>query len=569
MHFENQGSADTPILEDIQAIDTTFMRLGAKEFLLHHAVGSPSNGTDYGPLETALSPGVVKRISAAGGRSTNSDWSYFNVAWENRGAIVVVGWPGQWSAEFARDGGTSLRIRAGQELTHLRLKPGESIRSPRIVLQFWSERDRIGSQNIWRRWMEEHSMPKPGGQLPQPHLYASSSRAYGEMIGANEENQIMHIDRYLEEGIKLDYWWMDAGWYICDGQWPKVGTWEVDPQRFPRGFKPISDHAHGKGLKILVWFEPERVHPGTWLYEKHPEWLLSSGNGNRLLNLGDPAARQWLTDHIDKLITDNGIDLYRQDFNIDPLQFWRGNDAPDRQGITENRYVQGLLAYWDELLRRHPNLLIDACASGGRRNDLEVMRRAIPLWRTDYPFHSTNSQAMTYGIAFWLPSFGTGTVACGSVGYYGGGKTPVEPYAFWSDVTPNLGLGIDVRVKDLDYAKLRTLIDGWRSISRYYYGDYYPLTPYSLSDAQWMGWQFHDPDKQEGMIQVFRRPQSIYEAARMKLRGLDPAATYELRELNTGQTQAVRGDELLERGLLVTISQQPGAAILVYSPQAR
>ncbi len=569
VYFENQGTVDTPILEHIQAVDSTFARLGAGEFVLHHAVGSPSNGTDYGPLETPLGPGVVKRISAAGGRSTNSDWSYFNVAWENRGAIVAVGWPGQWSAEFARDGGTSLRIRAGQELTHLRLKPGESIRSPLIVLQFWTECDRIDSQNIWRRWMAKYSMPKPAGQLPQPHLYASSSRAYGEMIGANEANQIMHIDRYLEVGIKLDYWWMDAGWYICDGQWPKVGTWEVDPQRFPRGFKPISDHAHAKDVKILVWFEPERVHPGTWLHDQRPQWLLSMGDGSKLLNLGDPAAREWLTDHVDKLITDSGIDLYRQDFNIDPLGFWRANDPEDRQGITENRYVTGLLAYWDELIRRHPNLLIDACASGGRRNDLEVMRRAIPLWRTDYPFHSTNSQAMTYGISFWLPSYGTGTVACGSAGYYGGGKTPVEPYAFWSDVTPNLGLGIDVRETDLDYAKLRSLIAGWRTISSYYYGDFYPLTRYSLSDDDWMGWQFDEPEKGGGMLQVFRRPASIFEAGRLKLRGLDPTADYVVRELNTNQTRHVRGEELMARGLLVTISEQPGAAIFVYTKAAR
>ena len=89
----------------------------------------------------------------------------------------------------------------------------------------------------------------------------------------------MHIDRYLEEGLKLDYWWMDAGWYVQQQGWPQVGTWEVDPKRFPRGFRPISDHAHAKGVKILVWFEPERVMPGTWLYENHPEWLLRASPG--------------------------------------------------------------------------------------------------------------------------------------------------------------------------------------------------------------------------------------------------------------------------------------------------
>ena len=66
------------------------------------------------------------------------------------------------------------------------------------------------------------------------------------MIGANEANQIMHIDRYLEERLKIDYWWMDAGWYVQKEGWPQVGTWEVDRTRFPNGFKPISEHAHAR-----------------------------------------------------------------------------------------------------------------------------------------------------------------------------------------------------------------------------------------------------------------------------------------------------------------------------------
>ena len=189
-------------------------------------------------------------------------------------------------------------------------------------------------------------------------------------------------------------------------------------------------------MKILVWFEPERVAPGTWLSEHHPEWLLSTrhdqrrpgaGNDNRLLNLGNPAARQWLTEHVDKLVTGQGIDLYRQDFNINPLSFWQAADTADRQGITENHYVCGYLAYWDELRRRHPSMLIDSCASGGRRNDLETMRRAVPLWRSDYAYEAIGHQGMTYGISLWLPYHGTGTVASSAAPYYGGGFTPSSP----------------------------------------------------------------------------------------------------------------------------------------------
>ena len=113
-------------------------------------------------------------------------------------------------------------------------------------------------------------------------------------------------------------------------------------------------------------------------------------------------------DHIDKLLTEQGIDLYRQDFNMDPLDYWRTHDAPDRQGITEIRHVTGYLAFWDELRRRHPGLLIDTCASGGRRNDLETLRRAVPLWRTDYILEPIGTQCCTYGISSWIPFHGTG-----------------------------------------------------------------------------------------------------------------------------------------------------------------
>ena len=60
-----------------------------------------------------------------------------------------------------------------------------------------------------------------------------------------------------------------------------------------------------------------------------------------------------------------------------PLDFWRGNDPPDRQGMTEIRYIEGLYALWDEPRGRHPGLLIDDCASGGRRIDLEMISRSV------------------------------------------------------------------------------------------------------------------------------------------------------------------------------------------------
>jgi alpha-galactosidase len=283
------------------------------------------------------------------------------------------------------------------------------------------------------------------------------------------------------------------------------------------------------------------------------------------LNLGNDEARGWLTEHVDQLLTEQGIDLYRQDFNMDPLNAWRSNDAPDRQGITEIKHVTGYLAYWDELRRRHPNMLIDSCASGGRRNDLETMRRAVPLWRSDYAFEAIGHQCMTYGISLWLPFHGTGTIAARNAPYYGSGLTPVEPYAFWSNVSPSLGFGIDMRVREIDYAALRRLIGQWREMNPNYYGDFYPLTTWSRDDQVWIAWQFDRPEQGEGVVQAFRRDKSSYESARFKLRGLDATARYAVANLDTPTTrQELTGSDLRDRGLLVEIPSRPAAEVITY-----
>lgn len=551
LYFRNTGQADTPILAKIQALDVRCEHSGMDEVTLHHQVGSPCAANDYQPFDTRLKGGESKRITAAGGRPTNTDLPYFNIEWPGEGLIAVVGWPGQWAAEFSRDEAQGLTIRAGQELTHLKLLPGEEIRTPLMVLQFWKG-DRVRAQNVWRRWMLAHNLPRPGGKLPPIQIAACSSHQFGEMINADSESQKLFIDRYLEEGLKLDYWWMDAGWYWNKDGWGNTGTWEVDTNRFPGGLRPICDHAHAKGVKTIVWFEPERVTAGTWLTENHPEWILG-GAGGGLLNLGNPEALKWVTDHVDKLLTEQGIDLYRQDFNMDPLGGWRGNDAEDRQGMTEIRHVEGYLAYWDELRRRHPDMLIDSCASGGRRNDLETLRRAVPLLRSDYIMEPIGNQGHTYGIAFWMPYYGTGT-----------GSKEISPYLIRSVLCPHFTAVFDVRRKDLDYDMIRRIMGQWRQFAEYYLGDYYPLTPYSLEKNVWMAWQFDCPEKGEGLVQAFRRDACPDGSIRLRLCGLEPDAKYELTSLDTPGTPQWTGRELMEKGLDVAISEQPGSAVIVY-----
>lgn len=568
LYFRNTGSTDTPMLADIQALDTRLRRRGGCEFSLRYNRGDTCTPASYQPMTKPLGPGEEFHSSPSGGRPTNGAFPYFNLRAGSEGVIVVVGWPGQWAAHFTRDEERSIRIVAGQQRTRLRLRPGEEVRSPLIVLQFADRGDWIDSQNRWRRWMIEHNLPRPGGRpLPLPQFNACSSHQFAEMTKANEKNQIEFIDDYLQRELKLDYWWMDAGWYVgaTENGWPWTGTWEVDrrPDRFPNGLRAISDHAHAQGVKTIVWFEPERVAAGTWLAEQRPRWVLGGASGG-LLNLGNPEAWNWLVEHIDGIITEEGIDLYRQDFNIDPLAYWRANDAEDRQGITENRYVVGYLAYWDELLRRHPGMLIDSCASGGRRNDLETMRRAVPLLRSDYLFEPVGQQAHTYGLSFWLPFFGTGYTPSNSVGWgWGTGGISYDPYTRRSNMCPSNTACFDFRV-DVDEALLGKLYREWLQVAPNYFGDYYPLTAHSLEEDAWIAWQFHRPEAGRGMIQAFRRAENDFHGAQLRLKGLLPDAQYEVVNFDEPDSIRMSGRELMEAGVEITISDRPGAATLRY-----
>ena len=156
------------------------------------------------------------------------------------------------------------------------------------------------------------------------------------------------------------------------------------------------------------------------------------------------------------------MDVYRHDFNLHPLYYWRTGEPENRQGMTEMRYIQGFYAYWDRLLADHPNLLIDNSASGGRRLDLETISRGIALFRTDYFWVAEADQDMTYSLASWLPISAQGV------------HEATDAYTFRSGLGASVALAFDfTRTRSWD--GLRALLEEYRSIREYLYGDFYPL----------------------------------------------------------------------------------------------
>jgi alpha-galactosidase len=570
LYFVNKGRGPTPFLEQVRALDTRFENR-ANQFVLHWAIGSNAQPTDFVPRDQDLGRDVHVSFAPVGGRSSNTTaLPFFNLEAPEiqgpqerlkgrrpgagnlyRGGVVIgLGWSGQWSAAFSRRAG-AVHAQAGMERMRLRLEPGESIRSPRILLLFWKGADRLRGQNLLRQFLRTYHTPRPGGLLPTLPVSACSWVAFDSGNSVTEKNQIEFAATY-KRMMPIDTFWLDAGWF--EGGWPNgVGNWFARKDAFPHGLRPLSDAVHKMDMRFVVWFEPERVHEGTWLDTHHHEWILGKGK-ERLLNLGNEAARQWLTDHISQAIKDDGIDIYRNDFNIDPLPYWRGSDAPDRQGMTEIRYVEGLYKFWDELVRLHPSLMMDNCASGGRRIDLETISRSVALWRTDYVLAGRGAagvQAQGVGLGLWVPL--NATAVSGSPNIY--------------NARSAMGAGIDflwdVRRPNFDDGLARRIAREEQYIRKFYSGDLYPLTRISVSDTAWFAYQYDRPDLNEGMVMAFRREKAPDELQIVKLRGLKTDRRYQVEDLDSGAKRIYTGKELAT-GLQLDIAEMPGSRLLIY-----
>ncbi len=559
--FTNTGPNTTPIIRDIQAMDGTF---GGSSPVLYHCNGDYYSAEGYTPQETALQAGSEIVFSPNGGRPCDGAFPYYRVTFEGGGLSMAIGWPAQWAARFTglSDG---VHVRAGQEVTNLRLEPGECVRTPRMTVLFWNG-DATRGVNLWRRWYLAHILPRPNGQPMKPLLACAGTDEGVEFTAATEKNQIRYIERFEQRGVRPDVWWIDAGWYPCrnkDGErdWGITGSWEPDPERFPHGLKPVSDYAARYGASLLIWFEPERVRPGTRIDVEHPEWLLRvKGKDDALLNLGNPHCRRWLTDHVCKLIADNGIKIYRQDYNFSPLEHWRKNEPEDRQGLNENLHVQGYLRYWDDLLARNPGLWIDSCASGGRRNDLETMRRAVPLHYSDYGYGEHPVKLAFHRTLYeWLPYFKDCSLSWDKSGNASFDHVK-DSYSFHCGMAPMLVPDLDIRRDDYDYGIALKMIAIWRRASGLLlYGDYYPHTPFHRSAQGWVAWQFDSPVTGRGLVQAIRFPASPQETLTIHLKGISPDATYLFENPEIGEVKDISGADLIRDGFTVAFAPRSGA----------
>ncbi|MHB0937775.1 MAG: glycoside hydrolase family 36 protein [Armatimonadota bacterium] len=581
LRFRNDGSEDSPILQNVQALDITLPVTGKP--CLYRAPGADLHDYDFQfqrePMYAINWHGWFTRMTAGREGRASVDWlPFFNIdAGNGGGLIMALGWSGQWAAEMARPAPDKATVRAGLELIHTKLHPGEEIRMPRVLLLPWLG-EVIDGQNLLRRFLLKYHVPHYDGR---PLLAPISNATWG---GTPSPEHFEMVELIKEHQLPYDYYWVDAGWYgtsdkpcpdVFQGDWYKeVGNWQVNPHHHPGGLKPLSDAVHEAGMKFLLWVETERSLHGKPTTLEYPEWFLAASDAERkegdnlLLDLGNPEACAWATELISDLIRDNGIDCYRQDFNMNPLECWRHHDAPDRQGMTEIRHIEGLYAFWDELRRRYPGLLIDNCASGGRRIELEMISRSIPLWRDDYncfpELDPEVVQSQGFGLTCWVPLHATSPF----------NRDPGDTYRFRSA----LAAGSVFTLGEIGYAKVndadypwdwhRKMMEDYLRARPCWYGDYYPLTTCTLDKDAWLAFQLHRTDQDAGLILAFRRAASPVVSVEYPLRGLRPDASYTFEDADSGETWTLPGKQLQEQGLPLMITEKRASRLLFYTVES-
>ncbi len=271
LRFENTGTKDSPILENVQALDIVLGTENRQAVVLDQIRGDDCSPQSFLPVERPLKTGDTVSLAPVGGRSSDTTFPFFNLDCGNEGFFIAIGWTGQWAAKINRAKDGSVRLQSGMELTHLRLRPGEAIRTPRIMLMYWSG-NRIDAHNRFRRLLMAHYQPKLDGKpIPLAIAVQTFNRTGGHGYWASEPGQ--RAAARINRDLGCDTLWLDAGWFEGDFS-GGVGNWFPKTKDFPRGLRPVGDACGRLGLKFLVWYEPEDVKSGTKIAREHPEFIL-------------------------------------------------------------------------------------------------------------------------------------------------------------------------------------------------------------------------------------------------------------------------------------------------------
>ena len=429
------------------------------------------------------------------------------------------------------------------------------------------------------RWpWSEDGVAAPSSHGPiYPLVAAISNKGNKAWLSANERDNQVLLDAIHtvpgEEEIWIDVGWSTGGDF--GGNYAEPIEDSVDRHWWPNGsLAPVFHRAHTgpRNVQTVLWFMPEMnlnsscdlaawgkpafphsqlcsggpaTNQPSYLAKHHPEWLAwelqnSGPMLTSLVDLGIPAAREYTVRYLSQAIASWEIDTFRIESSCngghDCLVFFQAHDAVyqkahhpglARNGTTEIGHVLGLHRVFDELREKHPGLVVDVCAGGGRKIDLDIMERSIQKWQSDFTSQGDPDplQGHLMGEQHYQPLSAAGIWAA-------------DPYT-WRSVATTGGLIFFDQRNLSDSARAQTaaaIAETKRLRPLVLGGDYFVLTNLdrygfsSLSSAptSWAAWQWANTSAQNGAALFFRRT-AAPESLTAVLNHIDRSATYDVK----------------------------------------
>ena len=528
--FENRGDADSRIIENCEC---------AVGFEGENPVLSGIYGDHdmwYEPYSFDLSERDV-HFTSDHGRATHINFPYFDLSYGDGGVMLAIGWAGTWSADFVKtENGVRYRANSVNGLKTY-LKPGESIRTASFIFAPYENRDGFYRTNFWRSFFTECIMPRAdaSGEAMKPFstccLASDTCRPNSDgSISEGYDTWKRSLDKMFAEDVKVDFRWLDAGWYqrpdlgsaepYVPGKdwWDTVGTWVPDPAKWPGdSLLQSTEYARANGMKTLMWFEPERISDPDNMVKNfgyNKDWaIIREGAGSVSNNIGIKECLDYTTERICKTLRENKVEMYREDNNSDPASLWAyldGSEGDDRRGITECKFIQGHYEMWDRIIACTLSFggcgFVDSCASGGGRNDIESMKRGVPLLRSDFDRTATSIRlSMTSSFCKWIPFCGANTKEKLSQLAPTGDS---DPYIWRASYLPALNVDSQFYADpDQDFSVLRNGLKEWKKVAPYLLKEFYVLTPYHKIDdtTGFTAYAYFDPETEKGVLLAFRQ----------------------------------------------------------------
>jgi alpha-galactosidase len=483
-------------------------------------------------------------------------------------------WSGSFQLAFEVDWENRLRALAGINPfdSQYRLERGKVFTTP-AMLWTWSDHGKGQVSRNFHHWAMRHGV-RDAAQ-PRPVLLNNWEATQFDF---NESKLVSLLDGAKDLGVEL--FLLDDGWF--GNKYPRnddhagLGDWQVNTNKLPRGLSFLAGEARQRALRFGIWLEPEMVNPRSALYEKHPEWAIGQPHRkpetsrNQLdLDLTRPAVRDFAWKVIDGTLGPNpGITYLKWDANryiTQPGSTWLKPEEQSHLWVDDTLALYQIMAKLEE---NFPNVTAMLCSGGGGRADYGALKYFHCFWPSD-----NTDPARRVFIQWGFSHFFPACALCNHVTRMG--KRPVK---FALDVAMSGDLGFDVdlaKTSPEDRAAMSAAIklykDELRSIVQG--GDLYRLeSPY---DGMRACLDYVAPDQSKAVLFVYQLNDS--EARPVKLRGLNPAKLYTVREVNLpgGVTSAMSengetatGAALMNDGLKPSCHQAYESVVIELTPAA-